>query len=174
MTRASAANGDVCLEGPARALGGEAAIRSALAWARRPVEALERAHERSACASVWRRLAPSAASIGVFFAIIGVVALTLQHLRLERDLALSAAAREVDMRATLLAAQLNAALTASPQASEAEIFRRVLEEHPDERLAQSILIDRDGRVIEFERTQSPSEQPLASLRRRAKGDRPGR
>jgi two-component system, cell cycle sensor histidine kinase PleC len=163
MTRASAANGDVCLEGPARALGGEAAIRSALAWARRPVEALERAHERSACASVWRRLAPSAASIGVVFAIIGVVALTLQHLRLERDLALSAAAREVDMRATLLAARLNAALSASPQAFEAEIFRRVLEEHPDERLAQSILIDRDGRVIEFERTQSASLSPLASL-----------
>ena len=163
MTRASAANGDVCLEGRARAPSGEAAIRSALAVARRAVEAVERIYERSARACVWRRLAPSAASVGVVFAIIGVVALTLQHLRLERDLALSAAAREVDMRATLLAARLNAALSASPQASPAEVFRRVLEEHPDERLAQSILIDREGRVIEFERTQSPSLSPLASL-----------
>ena len=76
------------------------------------------------------------------------------------------------MRATLLAAQLNAALMASPQVSEAEIFRRVLEAHPDERLAQSILIDRDGRMVEFERMQAHPIQPLGEPRRRAKGNRP--
>jgi signal transduction histidine kinase len=110
-----------------------------------------------------RRLIPSAATAGVIFAIVGVIALTFQHLRLERDLALNAAAREVDMRATLLAQWLDAALAASPHASESEIFRRVLEAHPNERLAQSILIDRDGRLIEFHRTESASEQPLANF-----------
>ena len=53
MTRVSAANGDACPEGPARALSGEAAIRfSAVPWARRRIEALERARRRSAAAAV--------------------------------------------------------------------------------------------------------------------------
>src|SRR5579863_5527314 len=100
MTRASAANGDACPEGPARVLSGEAALRLTAAWARGPIAALERAHLRFAGATVRGRVIPSAVSIAVAAAIIGIVALTLQHLRLERDLALSAAAREVDMRAT--------------------------------------------------------------------------
>ena len=49
MTRVSAANGDACPEGPARALGAEAALRLAAAWVRRPIEALERAHRRLPC-----------------------------------------------------------------------------------------------------------------------------
>jgi two-component system cell cycle sensor histidine kinase PleC len=163
MTRVSAANGDACPEGRVQALSGEAAIRVALSWARWPIEALEDRHERFARTSVRRRLIPCAAWFGVVFAIVGVVALTLQHLWLERNLALQAAVHEVDMRATLLAARLSAALTAAPQASETEIFRRVLEAHPDERLAQSILIDRNGRVVEFDQTQSASGTPLASL-----------
>ena len=63
----------------------------------------------------------------------------------------------------MLAQRLNAALIADPQASEAEIFRRVLEAHPEERLAQSILIDRNGRLVEFDRTQAASNSPLATL-----------
>src|SRR5580704_6641014 len=105
MTRVSAANGDACPEGRVQALSGEAAIRVALSWARWPIEALEDRHERFARTSVRRRLIPCAASFGVVFAIVGVVALTLQHLWLERNLALQAAVHEVDMRATLLAAQ---------------------------------------------------------------------
>jgi signal transduction histidine kinase len=163
MTRVSAANGLACPEGRSGALSWEAAVRLPLAWARRPVKALGRADERSARAAMHRRLIPSAATAGVIFAIVSVIALTFQHLRLERDLALNAGAREVDMRATLLAHWLNAALAASPQASESEIFRRVLEAHPNERLAQSILIDRDGRLIEFGRAQDASEQPLKNL-----------
>ena len=73
--------------------------------------------------------------------------MTVQHLRLERDLALSAGASEADMRATLLAHRLSAALSADPQASEAEVSPgAVIEAHPNERLAQSILIDRNGRL----------------------------
>ena len=132
MTRVSAANGDACPVGPARGLSGEAALRFALAWARRPVRALERACRRPAPATVRWRVIPPAVSIAIAVAIIGIVALTLEHLRLERDLALRAAAREVDIRATLLAQRLNAALMAEPQGNEAEIFRSVLEAHPDD------------------------------------------
>jgi two-component system, cell cycle sensor histidine kinase PleC len=163
MTRVSAANGDACPEGPVRALSVEAALGFALAWACRPIEALEQARRRSAGATARWRMIPSAVSIAIAIAIVGMIALTLQHLRLERDLALRAAAREVDMRATLLVQRLNAALTAEPQASEAEIFRRVLEAHPDERLDQSILIDHNGRLVEFDRTQGASDSPLSVL-----------
>ena len=127
-----------------------------------------RAHPRPAGAAVRRRRIPSALVIGVAIAIFAVLALTLQHLRLERDLALSAGAREVDMRATLLAQQLNAALSADPQASEAEVFRSVLKAHPEERLTQSMLIDRDGRVVEYEGFQDASDLALAALGARAK------
>src|ERR1700722_18958067 len=128
-----------------------------------------RAQPRSADAAVRRRI-PSALVIGVAIAIFAVLALTLQHLRLERDLALSAGAREVDMRATLLAQQLNAALSADPQASEAEVFRSVLKAHPEERLTQSLLIDRDGRVVEYEGLQDASDLALAAVGPQAASD----
>jgi signal transduction histidine kinase len=127
----------------------------------------ERARLRWTGAAVRQRI-PLAVLIGLVIAIFCVVALTFQHLRFERDLALRAGASEVDTRATLLAQRLNAALSADPQASEAEIFRRVLEAHPEERPAQSILIDRNGGLIEFEPTQDGSDSPLAAPIRRAR------
>jgi two-component system, cell cycle sensor histidine kinase PleC len=167
MTPASAANGDACPEGPARALSGEAAVRLALAWARRPIEALERAHRPATAPAARRQAFPTAVSIAIAAAIavatVGLVALTLQHLWLERDRALRDGAREVDIRATLIAQRLNVALMAEPQASEAEVFRRVLAAHPDERLDQSILIDRNGRLTEFGRTAGDGASPLALL-----------
>ena len=168
MTRVSAANGDAYLMGPARALSGEGAFRFAAAWARRPSEALKRAHPRPASPAVRRRGFPSASVIGVALAIFAVLALTVQHLRLEREMALNAGAREVDMRATLLAERLNDALSANPRAPEAEVFRSVLKAHPDERLTQSMLIDRDGRVVEYYGTEDASDLPLAALGARAK------
>jgi two-component system, cell cycle sensor histidine kinase PleC len=162
MTRVSAANGDACPQGPARGLSWEAALRFARSWASRQINALERLRRPAAATVRWRLITP-AVSIGIAVAIIGIVALTLQHLRLERDLALRAAAREVDIRATLLAQRLNAALIADPQGNEAEIFRSVLEAHPDERLAQSLLIDHNGRVVELGRTQAASNSPLSAL-----------
>jgi two-component system, cell cycle sensor histidine kinase PleC len=162
MTRVSAANGDTCPERPAPALRAEAALRFAAAWAHRPIETLKRAHRRL-LATVRAGAIPPAASIGTGVAIIGIVALTLYHLRLEHDLALRTAAHEVDIRATLLAQRLNAALIAEPQGSEAEIFRSVLEAHPDERLAEAILIDHSGRLFTFDRTQAAPNSPLAAL-----------
>ena len=163
MTRVSAANGDAYPMGPVRALGGEGAFRLAEAWARRPSEARKRAQPRAPGAAVRRRRIPPAVIIGVAFAIAAVVALTFQHLRLERDSALSAGAHDVDMRATLLAERLNDALGADPRTSEAEVFRSVLRAHPDERLAQSMLIDRDGRVVEYDGAEDAPDLPLAAL-----------
>ena len=163
MTRVSAANGDAYPMGPVQALGGEGAFRFGAAWSRRPSEALKRAHPRPASAAVRRRGIPSAFVIGVALAIFAVLALTVQHLRLEREMALNAGAREVDMRATLLAERLNDALSANPRAPEAEVFRSVLKAHPDERLTQSMLIDRDGRVVEYYGTEDASDLPLAAL-----------
>src|SRR6202453_60148 len=144
MTRASAANGDAYPMGPVQALGGEGAFRLAEAWVRRPSEALKRVQFRPVGAAFCRRRIPSAVVIGAALAIVAVLAPTLQHLRLERDSALSAGARDVDMRATLLAERLIVALSADPQAPEAEVFRSVLTAHPDERLPQTRALRRDA------------------------------
>jgi signal transduction histidine kinase len=146
--------------GPVEALSGEGAFRFADAWARGRSAARKRAHLHSAGR---RRRIPSALVVGVAFAIFAVLALTLQHLRFERDLALSAGAREVGMRATLVAEELNAALSADPQASEAEVFRSVLKGHPDAQLAQSMLIEREGRVVAYDGPLDASDLALAAV-----------
>src|ERR1700750_2818489 len=153
MTRVSAANEDVCPVGLVRALNGEVGFRFAEARARRPAWVVSRPHDRPVGLAVRSRLIPSAVVIGAAIAIFAILALTFQHLRLEHDLALRAVASEVDLRATLLAQRLDAALSADPQASEAETFRPVLDSHPDERLTHSVLVDRDGRLVEYGRTQ---------------------
>ena len=168
MTRVSAANGDACPVGLVRALNGEVGFRFAEARARRPAWVVSRPHDRLVRLAVRPRLIPSAVVIGAAIAIFGVLALTFQHLRLEHDLALRAVASEVDMRATLLAQRLDAAFSADPQASEAEIFRTVLDAHPDERLTQSILVDREGRLVEYGRTHEGPDPSLAALAAGAK------
>ena len=138
MTRASAANAMVC-----------------------PDEAIERSIARRLAASR-PRWAPSAASIGVGLAVLLVVAITVRHLLVERDLALTEAARDVDIRATLIASRLNAALAAAPQASPAEIFKRILEAYPEERLPTVVLVDRAGRRIAADPPQAAGGAELGS------------
>ena len=115
MTRASAANGDYVRKGQSERW----ARKRRFASPRRGCAA-RRSRRLNARIGAPRdgrwRVIPPAASIGAAVAIIGTIALTLHHLRLEHDLALRAAAHEVDIRATLLAARLNAALIADPQA----------------------------------------------------------
>ncbi len=160
MTRANAANGDVC---PDMILApGDAALRIAGTvrgrFGNRPLALAEFLRAR-ACS----RHIPTAAAIGVVFAVVSIVALTLQHLWFEREMALRAAAREVAMRATILATRLDAALSTAPHASPAAVFRRVLEAHPDERLAEAILIDRFGRRIAIDAPQSAADSPLMRM-----------
>jgi two-component system, cell cycle sensor histidine kinase PleC len=126
MTRSSAANAGAC---PGEAVGRWSGAAARAIASSRPC---------------W---GPSAAAIGVAIAVLLVTVVTVRHLQAERDLALREAARGVDMRASLIAARLNAALAAAPEAPPSEIFRRVLEAHPEERLARTVLVDRGGRRV---------------------------
>src|SRR5208337_3967718 len=124
MTRASAANAGAC-----------------------PGITVRRSKAASGRKGAGRRWIPPFALVVLVATIVAVIVMTLQHLRFERDLALTEAAREVGLRATLLAGRVNASLAAAPQISPAEIFRRVLGAHPEERFAEAALVDRDGRRI---------------------------
>jgi two-component system, cell cycle sensor histidine kinase PleC len=151
MTRASAANADDCQGGPVLPSGGSV-FRLAMARLR--------AWPRTIAVGRWF---PSAASIAVALAIVGTIAVTFQHLRFERDLALESAMREVDMRATILAARLDAALAAAPRASPAGVLRQVLDAHPEERLAEAIMVDRNGQRIAIDPPEALIADELARL-----------
>ena len=161
MTRANAANVDACPDA------WSAPVGFAREMGRRSPDARGPSSDGLTRSLPLARWIPSAASIGAVFSVIGVVALTLQHLQLERDLALRAAAREVDMRATILAERLDAALAAAPRSPPAEVVRRVLDAHPDERLDETILVDGSGRRIAFDATEDAAGWPLT----RALGER---
>jgi two-component system cell cycle sensor histidine kinase PleC len=161
MTRADAANEGACPD-MILAPGRDAALRFA-GTVRGPSDARQVALADFVRALAGSRHLPSAASIGVVIAVVAAVTLTLQHLWFERELALRAAAREVAMRATILASRLDAALSTAPHASPAAIFRRVLEAHPDERLAEAILVDRYGRRIAIDAQQDAADSPLMRM-----------
>jgi two-component system cell cycle sensor histidine kinase PleC len=92
MTRVSAANGDAYPVGRAQALIGDAAFHFADSWARGPSRALERAHLRPSGVAAVRPLCLPAIVSSLAVALVCVIALMVQHLRVERDLALNAAA----------------------------------------------------------------------------------
>ena len=149
MTRASAANADDCADARVTGRSGAAACCPAallLAWSRALTLAL-----------------PSTASIGLILAVAVTIAVTLQHLRFERDLALKSAAREVGLRATVLADRLNAAFAAAPTAPPTAVLRHVLDSDPDERFPETIMIDRDGRRIAIDPPEAAVSDWLANL-----------
>ena len=132
MTRANAANAEACPD-------------VAASIARSP---------RSEARDLWRlapercaQWAPRAALTASAVLLAILIGLTLQHLRRERQHALEDAAREVDMRATVLAARLDRALAAAPNAAPGEVLREVLSAYPELRTAQALLADREGRLI---------------------------
>jgi len=159
--------------GPAQALSGEAAFRFANAWARRPAAAWRETRSRGVAASLRGHGLPTTIFIGLAVTIFAIFALTVQHLWVERELALNVGAAEVDVRATWLAGRLDAALSADPHGSEGEVFRRVLQALPDAWLGQAILSDRAGRLVEYGRTPEDSDSTLAALAARAKASAAG-
>ena len=131
MTRASAANAEGCPNGLA-SLGSGDADPNLEVGSRRLIRTC--------------LMAVPGASIGILCVLLALVGLTLHHLRFEGDVALKAAAREVDLSATLLASRLDAGLPATTQASRAGVFRPVLA-RLDERFATTTLFDPGGRLI---------------------------
>jgi two-component system cell cycle sensor histidine kinase PleC len=94
---------------------------------------------------------------------IAVAALTFQHLRAQREHALSAAAVELDLRATALAHSLDEALAASPARAPVEVLRAVLAANPDLRPSEALLTDAGGLVIASEPERGQANATLASL-----------
>ncbi|MGO9421248.1 PAS domain-containing sensor histidine kinase [Roseiarcus sp.] len=131
MTRANAAHAEACLDDKAWRMGAESAETRVAARG----------------AATRRSPTPPVATLALAVAVMAAILLTFQHLRAEREVALTEAALEVGMRARIVAAELDAALQLQPKTSPAEVLRRVLDANPAERLARTALIDARGRKI---------------------------
>jgi two-component system cell cycle sensor histidine kinase PleC len=106
---------------------------------------------------------PTAALIMSAAIFVALFAMTFHHVRLERRLALEAAAQAVDVRASALAARLDEALSASPQLAPGDVLRRILAAHPELRSADLLIADREGRVIVSEPPRNQSDATLEAL-----------
>jgi two-component system cell cycle sensor histidine kinase PleC len=95
--------------------------------------------------------------------LIALFALAFQHLRGERERALSAAAHELDLRATTLARSLDEALAASPSLPPADVLRAALAANPDLRPGVAALADSSGLVIASEPPLGLGETTLTNL-----------
>ena len=105
------------------------------------------ASARSSAFETWLRyLIPAVALL--FLALLAVAA--VGHLRADRQRALGAAAREVDMRASILAMRLNQALADTPELAPGDLLRSVLAANPELHVGQVMLADVDGRVLASE------------------------
>ena len=94
--------------------------------------------------AAWTPALPFLFAALLLFALFG---LTFEHLRSERERALAAGARDLDVFATALAARLDETLAASPAPSPADALRAVLAANPDLKPSRSLLADRAGLVI---------------------------
>ena len=133
MARVSAANGD------ARAPG----WRSAAAI----LQSLNSlAAQRLASARLWIFYAAPALAV-VVFAIAALI--VIAQLRLERERALGAAEREVDLRASLLAFRVDEARAANPGGAPADLLRVALA-RDGTREGEALVADADGVVLASE------------------------
>ncbi|HXZ16800.1 MAG TPA: ATP-binding protein, partial [Roseiarcus sp.] len=107
-----------------------------------------------------RSWAFAAASLAAAAAVVAAILLTFQHLRNEREFALREAGREVGMRATIVAARLDAALRSAPKLSPPDVFRRVMDADPGERLAKAVLVDRNGRALAADPPEAAADSDL--------------
>ena len=115
------------------------------------------ASARSLAFETWLRyLIPAVALL--FLALLAVAA--VGHLRADRQRALGAAAREVDMRASILATRLNQALANMPELAPGDLLRSVLAANPELHVGQVMLADVDGRVLASEPIATDAETTL--------------
>ena len=84
-------------------------------------------------------------------------------MRAQRERALSAAAVELDLRATALARSLDEALAASPALAPVDVLRAVLAANPDLRPSEAMLTDAGGLVIASEPPRRQESATLTSL-----------
>ncbi len=141
MTRASAALTESCPD--------EAGWVAGAGGIGRPAVAV-----RAGGRGLW---APRVATLGVVAAVTIAILLTLQQLRVERESTLRDAAHDVAMRATIVAAHLNSAFLSAPKVLPADVFRKVLDTAPGERLTSAVLIDRNGQAIAVDPPQTRPE-----------------
>ncbi|MBV8664474.1 MAG: hypothetical protein JO107_15390, partial [Hyphomicrobiales bacterium] len=100
-----------------------------------------------AIARAIKRWLPFIPSVAASILLIALLALTVEHLYAERQRALSAAARELDLTATALAHNLDQALAASPTSAPLDVMRQVLAASPDLQPGRMLLADANGLVI---------------------------
>ena len=93
---------------------------------------------------LWLFLAPP---ILTAVAIAMLIALTVVHLRAERERVLITAAHDLDLRATALARSFDDAKAASPTRPPLDVLRAVLADHPDLQPGEALLADASGNVI---------------------------
>ncbi len=112
---------------------------------------------RSIAFDAWLRYLIPAVALA-FLALLAIAA--VGHLRADRQRALGAAAREVDMRASVLAMRLNQALAAAPDLAPGDLLRSVLAESPELHAGQVMLADGEGRILASEPAASEAEATL--------------
>jgi two-component system, cell cycle sensor histidine kinase PleC len=84
--------------------------------------------------------------------------MTTQHLRTERHRAFDAATRELDLRASLLAERLDAAMTASPDTAPQDLLRDALARSVDAPEGTIALANESGAIV----AQAPADWRLAA------------
>ena len=102
---------------------------------------------RASVLEAWLRyLAPAFALI--FLALLAIAAVA--HLRAERSRAIDAAARELDLRASVLAMRVDQTIAATPNLSPAEVLRNVLNATEPNPTGEIMLAGPDGQILASE------------------------
>jgi two-component system, cell cycle sensor histidine kinase PleC len=107
-------------------------------------------------------------SIALLFLVLLALA-AVGHIRSERHRAIEAAAREVDLRASVIAMGINQALAAEPNRTPAELLREVLGASPELQAGDVMLADMDGRILA---TEPPAGDAIATLNARLGATQP--
>jgi two-component system cell cycle sensor histidine kinase PleC len=120
-----------------------------------------------------RYLIPSVAFL--FLALLAIAA--VGHLRSERHRAIDDAAREIELRAAVLAMRIDQALAAAPGQTPGELLRGVLAASPELNAGEVMLADSEGQILASEPAASGGEatlidrlgasQPLTTLAEKA-------